>query len=48
MFRKAPGAVADSQAPGASLAQRLTEDGVLGAPVVSAGSALTAFPVRPR
>jgi hypothetical protein len=46
MFRRPSGSAADAQAPGASLAQRLVEDGVLGTPVVSAGSALTAFPVK--
>jgi len=45
MFRRSPGPGADKEASGASLAQRLVEDGVLGTPVVSAGSALTAFPV---
>jgi hypothetical protein len=46
MFRRPAGAGADAQASGASLAQRLVEDGLLGTPVVSAGSALTAFPVK--
>jgi hypothetical protein len=48
MFRRTKTPGGQEEVPGAALAQRLVEDGVLGVPVVSAGSALTAFPVKTR
>jgi len=47
LYRRTTTAGGEPVDRGAALAQRLLEDGVLGAPVVSAGSELTAFPVKP-
>jgi hypothetical protein len=46
LFRTATSASGATIVPGRMLAERLASDGVIGTPVVSAGSPLTAFPVR--
>lgn len=46
LFRTATGPDGTTTVPGRALAERLAADGLIGTPVVSAGSPLTAFPVR--